>query len=138
MIRVLFICTGNSARSQIAEAMLRNLGGRRFDVHSGGTAVASQVNPYAIEVLKERGVETDDLKPKKLDSFVDQQFDLVVTVCDKARQTCPFFPGAKKMIHWSLPDPATFKGEHSEILAQFREIRDAIKKRIIDEILIMR
>jgi arsenate reductase len=135
MIRVLFICTGNSARSQIAEAMLKKLGGRRFDVHSGGTTPASNVNPYAIEVLRERGVGTDRLTPKSLDVFLNQQFDLVITVCDKARQACPFFPGAKKMVHWSLPDPATFRGEHSEILEQFRHIRDAIEKRITDEIL---
>ncbi len=135
MLRVLFICTGNSARSQIAEAMLKKLGGRRFDVSSGGTAVASEVNSYAIEVLKERGIKTDGLKPKALDLFVGQHFDLVITVCDKARQVCPFFPGAKKMVHWSLPDPVTFKGTHSEVLEQFRHIRNTIETKITDELL---
>jgi arsenate reductase len=104
-------------------------------VYSGGTAVAPEVNPYAIEVLKERGIKAGNLKPKSLDVFAGQQFDLVITVCDRARQACPFFPGAKKMVHWSLPDPATFKGNHSEILEQFRQIRNTVEAMITDELL---
>ncbi|TFH03647.1 MAG: arsenate reductase ArsC, partial [Candidatus Thorarchaeota archaeon] len=127
--RVLFLCTGNSARSQMAEAFLRHLGGEIFEVHSAGTKPQSKVNPFAIEVLKEKGISTEGLYPKKVGEMVNPEIDLVVTVCDNARQSCPHFPGAKRMEHWSLEDPATFQGTYEEILFKFRETRDEIERK---------
>ncbi len=135
MYRVLFLCTGNSARSQIAEALLRHLGGADYEVHSAGTKPKSEVNKFVIEVLEEIGISTDNLHPKLVDDFVNQKFDLVVTVCDNARQSCPYFPGAKRMEHWPLEDPAAFQGTYDEILFTFRETRDEIRRRIKERIL---
>jgi arsenate reductase len=130
MKRVLFLCTGNSARSQMAEALLRSLGGDHYKAYSAGTDIAPAVNPFAPEVPGERGVDTEGLHSKSIDIFIDQSFDLVITVCDNARQTCPFFSGAKSMDHWSLEDPAAFQGTRDEILLKFREVRDEIERRI--------
>ena len=135
MKHVLFICTGNSARSQMAEALLRYLGGEDYEVYSAGTQPKAKVNPFAIEVLKERGIPTDGFYPKSVNMYIDHEIDLVVTVCDRAKQTCPHFPGAKKIQHWSITDPATFHGSNEEILASFREIRDEIERRIKTNIL---
>lgn len=119
----------------MAEAILRSIGGNDFDVVSAGTEIASQVNPFAILVLKERGVDTKGLHPKNVDNIKDQLFDSVITVCDNAKQRCPFFPDAKVMYHWSLEDPAAFEGSQEEILAKFRETRDEIERRIRDQII---
>jgi arsenate reductase len=135
MKRVLFICTGNSSRSQMAEALLRELGKDNYEVHSAGTHPGPHVNPFAIEVLKEKGIETDGLHPKELDQFVGQKIDLVVTVCDRARQECPTFPGAQNIDHWSLEDPSAFQGTYEETLFTFRETRDEIERRIREFIL---
>ena len=135
MKRVLFLCTGNSARSQMSEALLKELGGNDFDVYSAGTHIASEVNPFAIRALEEKGLVTDGLKPKRVDQFKGQSFDLVITVCDNAKQECPFFPGAKQMLHWSLEDPASFQGTDFEIMEKFREIRYMIEERINRELL---
>ncbi len=135
MQRVLFLCTGNSARSQMAEALLRHLGGADYEVHSAGTKPKSEVNKFVIEVLEEIGISTNRLHPKLVDDFVNQKFDLVVTVCDNARQSCPYFPGANQMEHWSLEDPTAFQGTYDEILFKFRETRDEIRKRIKERIL---
>ncbi len=135
IIRVLFLCTGNSARSQMAEAILRHLGEQRFEVYSAGTAEASQVNPFALEVLREMNIDTSMLYPKNVKMFLGQRFDLVITVCDNARQTCPFFPGARQQWHWSLEDPASFHGTYFEMIEKFREIRDKIIRRIENEVL---
>ncbi|TFG13122.1 arsenate reductase ArsC [Candidatus Thorarchaeota archaeon] len=135
MRRVLFLCTGNSARSQMAEAILRKLGGENFEVRSAGTDIASEVNPYAIEALREIDAPVGGLHPKKVNRFTNQEFDLVVTVCDNAKQQCPHFPGAKQMLHWSLEDPAAYQGSHFEILTKFRETRDEIESRIREIIL---
>jgi arsenate reductase len=135
MKRVLFLCTGNSARSQIAEALLRHLGGEDYEAFSAGTKPQSEVNPFAIEVLKERGIPTEGLYPKLVQEFVKLEIDLVITVCDNAKQTCPHFPGAKRMDHWSLKDPAAFQGTYDEILFVFRETRDEIERRIHSDIL---
>lgn len=135
MQRVLFLCTGNSARSQMAEALLRHLGGADYEVHSAGTKPKSEVNKFAIEVLEEIGISTNHLHPKLVDDFVNQKFDLVVTVCDNARQSCPYFPSAKRMEHWTLEDPAAFQGTYDEILFTFRETRDEIRRRIKERIL---
>ncbi|MHA2377778.1 MAG: arsenate reductase ArsC [Candidatus Thorarchaeota archaeon] len=135
MKRVLFLCTGNSARSQMSEALLRMLGGDEYEVYSAGTAHSDEVNPFAIEVLRQRGVDTNGLHPKKIDRFLDEEFDLVVTVCDNAKQDCPVFPRAKRMDHWSLEDPAAFEGTYEEILTKFRDTRDDIERRIEDYLL---
>ncbi|TFG27217.1 arsenate reductase ArsC [Candidatus Thorarchaeota archaeon] len=135
MQRVLFLCTGNSARSQMAEALLRHLGGDDFEVFSAGTKPQSEVNPFALEVLKERGIATDSLYPKLVNEFVNKEIDFVVTVCDNAKQTCPHFPGANRIEHWSLKDPAAFQGTYHETLFIFRETRDEIEKRIRENIL---
>lgn len=135
MQRVLFLCTGNSARSQMAEALLRYLGGNRFEVFSAGIKPKSEVNPFAIEVLKERNIPTEGLRPKPVNEFVKENFDLVVTVCDRAKQSCPHFPGAKQIEHWSLEDPAEFQGTNDEILIAFRETYYKIERRIREEIL---
>jgi len=135
MQRVLFLCTGNSARSQIAEALLRHLGGEDFEVSSAGIKPKSEVNPFALEALKERGVPTEGLYPKLVDEFVNNKFDLVVTVCDGAKQACPHFPGAKRLEHWSLKDPAAFQGTYVETLSIFIETIEEIEKRIRTSIL---
>ena len=109
MIRVLFLCTGNSARSQIAEALLRYLGGEAYEALSAGTKPQSEVNPFAIEVLKEKGIPTEGLYPKLVNKFVNYEIDMVITLCDNAKQTCPHFAGAKQMEHWSIEDPAAFE-----------------------------
>ena len=119
----------------MAEALLKHLGGDDFEVHSAGTNPKSEVNKFAIEVLKELGIQTDGLYPKLVDEFVDQDFDLVVTVCDSAKQNCPFFPRAKTIVHWSLKDPAAFQGTYDEILYTFRETRDDIEERIRESLL---
>ncbi|UCE10841.1 MAG: arsenate reductase ArsC [Candidatus Thorarchaeota archaeon] len=137
MQRVLFLCTGNSARSQMSEAVLRHLGGDDFEVVSAGTDISSSVNPFAVEVLSEREIPTEGLHPKKVSIFAEQKFDLVVTVCDSARQACPHFPGAKQMEHWPLEDPAAFEGTYDETLLVFRETRDEIERRVKELILRM-
>ena len=135
MQRVLFLCTGNSARSQMAEALLKHLGGDGFEVFSAGTNPKSEVNPFALEALQEKGIPTQGLYPKLVNQFVNNEFDLVVTVCDKAKQVCPHFPSAKRMEHWSLEDPAAFQGTHIETLFTFRETLEEIEKRIRTSIL---
>jgi arsenate reductase len=114
----------------MAESLLRHIGGEDFEVYSAGTEPQSEVNPFAIEVLKEKGIPTEGLYPKLVNEFVNLQIDLVVTVCDGVKQTCPHFPGAKQMDHWSLEDPAAFQGPYDEILFTFRETRDEIERRI--------
>ena len=111
------------------------LGGNEYEVHSAGTDVSSEVNPFALEVIKERGGSVEGLHPKNVDQFAGQPFDLVITVCDNAKQTCPHFPGAKEMLHWSLEDPAAFQGTYHEIMEFFRETRDEIERRIKENVL---
>lgn len=123
--RVLFLCTGNSARSQMAEGWLRALGGNAFEVASAGTQ-PSFVHPLAIEVMRERGIDLSAHRSKSIDEFRDVEFDLVITVCDGARDACPFFPG-KRRLHWSLSDPAAVEGDAQTRLAAFRRARDEIE-----------
>lgn len=119
----------------MAEALLRHLGGDDFEAYSAGTKPQSEVNPFAIEVLEERGISTEGLYTKDVGKYVQLEFDFVVTVCDNAKQTCPHFPGAKQMEHWPLEDPAAFQGTYNEILFVFRETRDEIERRIRSNIL---
>jgi arsenate reductase len=128
-IRVLFICTGNSARSQMAEALLRRAGGDRFVVASAGTEPRA-VHPLAIRALADVGLDISAARSKSLTEFVDQPFDAVVTVCDRARESCPVFPGAARTLHWSLDDPAEAIGTDEERLEVFRATRSEIERRI--------
>ena len=128
-LRVLFVCTGNSARSQIAEALLGRLGGLRFEAHSAGTA-PKDVNPYAIRVLAERGIDWSAARSTAVDEYVGQSFDYVITVCDRARQSCPVFPGAPVSMHWDLEDPAEVDGTDAEKLAAFEATAVELTRRI--------
>ncbi|ADI01578.1 arsenate reductase ArsC [Syntrophothermus lipocalidus] len=123
--KVLFLCTQNSARSQMAEALMRHMYGDRFDVFSAGTN-PGVVNPYAIRAMQELGVDMSSHRSKSVDEFMGQDFDYVVTVCDNARKNCPFFPG-KNVIHRAFRDPAAAKGTKEEVMAVFRQIRDEIQ-----------
>jgi arsenate reductase len=127
--RVLFLCTHNSARSQMAEALLRHLGGERFEPYSAGTQ-ATHVRPLAIRAMQELGIDISAHESKTLDRFLDQPFDKVITVCDEANETCPVFFGARERLHWSFPDPSTATGSEEEQLAVYRQVRDAIRGRI--------
>ncbi len=120
--RVLILCTGNSARSQMAEGLLRYLGGSSYEVHSAGTKPVS-VNPLAIEAMREIGIEISGHRSKSVAEFDGQHFDTVITVCDSAAKQCPIFPGAPRRIHWSLPDPAAIADTHQEKLAAFCQVR---------------
>jgi len=127
--RVLILCTGNSARSQMAEGLLRHLGGARYDVFSAGTKPVG-VNPLAIEVLREKGIDIASQRSKSVAEFSGQPFAMVITVCDHAAEQCPVFPEATKRLHWSLPDPAAFSGTAQERLTAFRRVRDELERRI--------
>ena len=123
--RVLILCTGNSARSQMAEGLLRSFGGARFEVVSAGTK-PSVVRPEAIAVMSEVGIDISRHRSKHVREFDGQHFDYVITVCDSANESCPAFPGDTERIHWSLPDPAAVEGSETERLAAFRGVRDAL------------
>ena len=118
-IRVLFVCTHNSARSQIAEALLERYGGDDFEVFSAGTVV-TRVNPFALRVIEEAGIDWSAARSKSITEFLDQTFDYVITVCDRARATCPVFPGSSNTLHWGLDDPSEVEGSDDEKLAAFR------------------
>ena len=129
LVRVLFICTGNSARSQIAEAMLRKQSGGRVQVHSAGTQ-PTQVHPLAVQVLSRRGIETQGLRSKGLEEVGGIDFDYVITLCDIAREQCPSMPRDPEFIHWSLSDPATMTGAIGKRRAAFRSTADEIAVRV--------
>ena len=129
-IKVLFLCTGNSARSQMAEALLRQQAGETIEVFSAGLEPKG-VNPYTLRVLEEQAIPTANLTSKSLDVFVGQTtFDYLITVCSNAEERCPFFPGAGTRLHWPFEDPAAFQGSEADILARFRQVRDEINDRI--------
>lgn len=128
-VRVLFLCTHNSARSQMAEAILRHLGGDRVEVHSAGT-VATRVHPMAIVAMAEKDIDISGQRSKHLDEFSGQTFGYVVTVCDNARESCPIFPGAPEEIHWSIADPSAVEGDEATRLRAFRIAADELMTRI--------
>jgi len=132
--KVLFLCTHNSARSQMAEGLLREMGGSGFEVHSAGT-IATKVRPEAMAAMKEKEVDISGHSSKTLEGFLDDRFDYVITVCDSANDSCPVFPNARKRLHWSVEDPAGVLGDEAARLAAFRKARDELKQRIEDEIL---
>ena len=128
--RVLFICTSNTARSQMAEGFLRALAGERFDTFSAGLE-PGELHPLTVQVMKERGIDVSGQRAKGLDEYLGKlSFAYVITVCDRAAQNCPFFPGAGERLHWSFEDPAEIAGSAEQTLAKFREVRDLIEARI--------
>ncbi|MHB8763010.1 MAG: arsenate reductase ArsC [Deferrisomatales bacterium] len=128
--RVLFLCTGNSCRSQMAEGWLRHLGGDRYQALSAGTRPQG-VHPLAIRVMAEAGVDLSGHRSKAVGELQDQHLDLLVTVCGGARESCPLFPGeVKERRHWPFDDPAEAQGAEDEVLAVFRRVRDEIRARI--------
>ena len=124
--KILFICTHNSARSQMAEGFINGLIDDRYEAWSAGTE-PSEVNPYAIKVMEEIGINISSHYAKSVGEFLEMEFDYVVTVCDHAKGTCPFLPGGKEVFHKGFEDPAAFKGNEEEKVATFRRIRDEIK-----------
>ena len=128
--KVLVLCTGNSARSQMAEGLLRHEGGDRFDVFSAGTK-PSHVRPEAIAVMNDIGVDISAHRSKSVDEFVGHDLDYIITVCNNAKETCPVFPGTAKRLHWPFDDPAAVEGPENIRLAAFRKIRDEIHGRIM-------
>ena len=131
--RVLFLCTHNSARSQMAEGFLRALGGDRYEAFSAGTE-ATAVRPLAIAAMAELGIDISVQESKTLERYLAQPFDAVITVCDDANERCPVFFGAKERLHWSFPDPSKATGTADEQLATYRRVRDAIRARIEQEL----
>lgn len=127
--RVLFICTHNSARSQMAEGFLRHLAGDEFEVHSAGTE-ASEVRPLAVRAMSEIGIDISGQASKTLERYLGEQWDHVITVCDDANESCPVFPGAAARTHWSFPDPSKATGTDDERLVAFRAVRDQIIQRV--------
>lgn len=127
--RVLILCTGNSARSQMAEGLLRDIAGSRFEVYSAGVD-PSFVRPEAIAAMREIGIDISRHRSKSVDEFAGQQFDYVITVCEHANQQCPMFPGKTERIHWSIADPASVSGDDETRLAAFRSARDELRERL--------
>ncbi len=130
-VRVLFLCTGNSARSQMAEAFLRKYAGDRFEAHSAGLE-PKNIHPLAIQVMREKGIDISNQASKGVDTYLGKTlFQYLVTVCDDAEKNCPtVWPGVNQRMHWSFEDPAAFEGTDEEKLAKFREIRDKVEQRL--------
>ena len=130
MQRVLILCTGNSCRSQMAEAFWENLGKGKWQSESAGSRPSGYVHPLAIQAMQELDINISANTSKSLDQFKHQPFDLVVTVCDNAKESCPVFPGAKETLHWPFDDPADATGTDEEKMIVFRRVRDEIKFKI--------
>jgi arsenate reductase (thioredoxin) len=127
---VLFLCTGNSARSQMAEAVLNHRGGGRFVAESAGSEPAARVNPFALEALRDAGIRWQGHPPRGLDSLEPQDWDIVITVCDHAREACPVFPGSPVMAHWGMTDPAAVEGDPQQKRRAFGEALQLINQRL--------
>jgi len=128
-IRVLFLCTGNSARSQLAEGLLRSFGGSDFEAYSAGTE-PKPLHPLAVEAMREVGIDISGHRTKPLEHFLGRNFDYIITVCDRARDSCPTFPGDNVRIHWGFDDPAVVTGTGAEQIAVFRRVRNEIAERL--------
>jgi arsenate reductase (thioredoxin) len=131
--RILFLCTHNSARSQMAEGLLRHLAGDRFEAMSAGTE-ATRVRPLTIRAMQEIGIDISGQESKTLDRYLHEPFDYVITVCDDANEACPFIPGAQSRLHWSFEDPSRAEGSEEVRLAVFRSVRDVNKDRVQAEL----
>ena len=129
--RVLILCTGNSARSQMAEGLLRHIGGSKFEVESAGVE-PSEVRPEAVAVMDEIGISLANHRSKSVDEFSGQEFDYVITVCDNARESCPVFSGMTARLHWSFDDPAAVRGSQEERLTVFRRVREEIGEKLAE------
>ena len=129
--RVLILCTHNSSRSQIAEGLLRYLAGDTIEIFSAGSEPSS-VNPYAIQAMTLLGIDISKQSSKSLSFYLGQPFEYVITVCDTAAETCPFFPGKAERIHWSFPDPSAVQGTDQERLSAFITVRDGLKQQLSD------
>ena len=134
--RVLFLCTHNSARSQMAEGLLRHLASDRFEAMSAGTE-ATHVRPLAVRAMEEIGVDISGQESKTLERYLHKPFDHVITVCDDANEACPFFPGAANRLHWSFEDPSKAEGTEEDRLSVFRSVRDRIRERIEADLVAM-
>jgi arsenate reductase len=132
--RVLFLCTHNSARSQMAEGLMRDLSDGVVEAHSAGTE-ATKVRPEAILAMRELGIDISNQWSKTMDEFIQQRFHYVVTVCDSANESCPIFPNAEHRVHWSIDDPSGVDGDEETRLAAFREVRDDLRERIERELI---
>lgn len=128
--RILFLCTGNAARSQMAEGLARGLHGDKLEVVSAGSRPAGWVHPLAVRALAEIGIDASEQTSKSADQFIDQQFDVVVTVCDSAAQDCPTWPGAKRIEHWPIEDPSWGPDDPATRYDRFVERRDELRQRI--------
>ncbi|HZN98542.1 MAG TPA: arsenate reductase ArsC [Gemmatimonadales bacterium] len=129
-LRVLILCTGNSARSQMAEAVLNQKGRSRFVAESAGSQPAAQVNPFAIEALRDAGIDWRGRRPRGIDDLVTGNWDIVITVCDNAREACPVFPGQPALAHWGMEDPAAVQGDDEVKRRAFRDALQLISRRI--------
>ncbi|HPF61288.1 MAG TPA: arsenate reductase ArsC [Gemmatimonadales bacterium] len=130
MVRILILCTGNSARSQMAEALLRRDGAGRVEVVSAGSRPAAAVHPLAIAALAEVDIAWEGRVPRGMDGLEHVRWDVVITVCDNAREACPYFPGQPLLVHWGMPDPAEATGSAAERLQVFRVAREVLQRRI--------
>jgi arsenate reductase (thioredoxin) len=130
VFRVLFLCTGNSARSQMAEGLLNSKGKGRFHAESAGSRPAERVNPHAIETLREYGVPWTGRPPRSIDGLEQERWDFVITVCDRAKESCPIFPGQPVMAHWGMPDPAAVAGDAAATRAAFHDAFVVLSRRI--------
>jgi len=129
--KILFLCAGNSARSIFAEYLMRKVGRNRFEAHSAGSEPTGRVNPFALRVLRDNyRIDAAEARSKSWDEFRDTEFDIIITVCDRARETCPIFPGQPIIAHWDIPDPALATGTDEEKLRQFRAAAQQIQRRI--------
>ena len=134
--KVLFICTGNSCRSQMAEGFLRHIAGESFEALSGGTDPVG-LNPWAVRVMAEKGIDISAQESKGMKPFLGHHFPYLITVCDRANERCPIFPGVSKRLHWSFEDPAHATGTEEQKLAVFRRVRDEVEahvRRFVDEV----
>lgn len=128
---VLFLCTGNSARSQMAEGLVRHFMGDRWEAYSAGTQPAESVHPLAVRAMAEMGIDISGAHPKGVDAFRDADLDLVITVCDAAAEACPLWLGKGRRLHVGFPDPAAATGTEAEQMEVFRQVRDAIRKKVL-------